>query len=344
MFGTDGGRLVLGPTHEEAATQLCASLLASHRDLPARLYQIGPKFRNEARVRGGLLRLREFLMQDLYAFDAGEAEARETYDVVCQTYERIFARLALPVVRVRASSGAMGGTHSHEYQLLGPAGEDRLVVCNACGFHANAELDGEPDGELAARACRQCRSPDVRRERGLELGHCFILGTRYTAPFGAVFSDAAQQSRPMHMGCYGIGLSRLLAAVVEASHDEDGIRWPRACSPYPAVVIPRTAQEETHPACTAAALGAVAHETLLLDDRYDRTLAARLKDFRLIGVPVALVLGRALAERGLVEVHERTTHVPRLVTPEEAARCFRPAGPATNPAPADQGHGRGPGR
>lgn len=301
MFATDDG-LLLAPTHEEEVTRLVAQHVTTAGRLPLLLHQIGPKFRKEQRPRGGLLRLREFVMKDMYSFDTDLSAAQLTYSSVSAAYTAVFRRLELPVVRAKASSGDMGGSVSHEYHLLAEAGEDAVFVCGDCGHGFNQEVLGR--GE-----CCECGSRSMAKHKGIELGHTFLLGTRYAAALGARFKDHVGQMTPMQMGCYGIGVSRLVAAIAEATGDALGLRWPRSVAPYQVILT----GGQSH--CTLEELGCVQERLsarhpelrgrIAIDDRADLSLSWRLKDAALVGVPMAIVLGRQYAE-GLVEVYTRS--------------------------------------
>lgn len=187
--GTD---FCLAPTHEEAITELAASHLSSHRQLPLLLYQLDRKFRDEARPRAGLMRGREFWMKDLYTFDANEEEAQKTYNSVCDAYSRIMDRLHLPYTRVAAHTGNIGGSLSHEYHIVSDIGEDELVVCDACGFQTNVELLPCDSGNKTPNSfCKKGKGAECQatRKKGIEVGHAFYLGTKYSSAFNATFVD-----------------------------------------------------------------------------------------------------------------------------------------------------------
>jgi prolyl-tRNA synthetase len=292
--GASDDSFVLAPTHEEEVTQLIADTVSSHRQLPLRLYQIGPKFRNEARPRGGLLRCREFIMKDLYTFDNSPEEAMRTYESVCTAYRRLFEQLKLPHFKAAACSGAIGGTHSHEFHLATNSGEDELVHCaRHCGFAANAEIAEKS----VIRACPSCGSNTVTT-KGLEIGHTFLLGSKYSNVFNAQLSDSAGNLAPIQMGCYGIGVSRLMAAIVEASHDSHGIIWPETVSPFDAYVLaenPGSAQINALPS---------ALENVLIDDRNGLSFSRKFKDGLLSGIPLIVVLNSKKSASG-IEIHRR---------------------------------------
>nr|XP_013817232.1 PREDICTED: probable proline--tRNA ligase, mitochondrial [Apteryx mantelli mantelli] len=223
----------LGPTHEEAVTDLVAAQTnLSYRQLPLRLYQVTRKFRDEPKPRFGLLRGREFYMKDMYTFDASEEAARHTYSLVCDAYRRVFEALGLRFVQVQADTGSIGGTMSHEFQLPADIGEDRLVLCPTGHFAANVETISAEQ-----TTCPTCGEP-LTPTRGIEVGHTFYLGTKYSSVFNATFYSAENKLQLAEMGCYGLGVTRILAAAVEVLSTEDSIRWPSLIAPYQVCFIP----------------------------------------------------------------------------------------------------------
>lgn len=280
MFKTKDG-MILAPTHEEEITTLVSSLTNSYRQLPLRLYQIGEKFRNEARPRGGLLRCREFVMKDLYTFDRSIEEARETYEEVCRVYRDTFRGLGLTVYQAQASSGAIGGSHSHEFHLECENGQDTILTCEFCNFIGNLEVFEAP------HSCPKCSSSKLTTKTGLEIGHTFLLGSKYSSLLNAKFKDPHGKETVMEMGCYGIGVSRLLAAIVEASHDDMGIIWPENISPFSSYVIPIDESLKSIP----EKFNNYNSAPLLLDDRPGLSFSHKFKDALLTGFPNILVLG-----------------------------------------------------
>lgn len=221
----------LAPTQEETVTQILASTnQLSFRQLPVYLYQITPKYRDELRTKYGLLRAREFIMKDLYTFDKNEDLAIETYEKVCKAYEKIFSRLELPIIKTVGSVGSIGGKYSHEWLLETPLGEDEVYSCRACGESFNAELvleqqleaeeaHGQSSQPPPPPHCLNCGNTDqalLPRRRALELGHSFLLSDRYSSKMGAYYlSEHTNRQVPLQMGCYGLGISRILAGSVE---------------------------------------------------------------------------------------------------------------------------------
>ena len=447
------------PTAEEMIVDLVRNDIRSWRQLPVNLYQIGRKFRDEIRPRAGLMRGREFVMKDAYSFDTDEEAASKTYDAMFNAYHRIFERCGLAFKPVEADSGAIGGSRSHEFQVLAETGEDRIVSCQKCGYTANvekAELGGPPadapltnKGEGTAEivstpgtktiedvaALLKCKKKQVlkavlfntdkgdvmalvrgdqdvnefkvkdaigatrievrttRRDsgadvpfgyigpigapsdvtvladhsvrgmadfvcganaadqhyinvnaldlgvtathdlrfaenndrcgrcggkfkafRGIEVGHVFFLGTKYSEPMKCTFLDAEGQERPMVMGCYGIGLTRIMAAAIEQNHDKWGIAWPVPIAPYEVAVLPLNGDD----ADVVSTAGRLYDELLaagiqaVLDDRELRP-GAKFNDADLMGFPYQLVVGnRGLAD-GKVEIKERKTNNKQLL-------------------------------
>ncbi|KAL7956323.1 hypothetical protein V8C34DRAFT_289119 [Trichoderma compactum] len=443
--------IMLSPTHEEEITSLVASTLKSYKDLPLKLYQITRKYRDEIRPRHGLLRSREFIMKDLYTFDLTVENAVETYRDVAAAYGAFFADLKLPVLVAEASSGDMGGEHSHEYHLSHAIGEDTVAACNSCGYTANDEvaaarssrqlddaissssfgiwrgitndrttlvnvwyprLGNSPSGDIynihavksvvpeldtsvsdavsfwkaaVQRAgghsgelqllnvidsrlatafedirgdlplfpadltggqiqqsstsqtpdggdlnllrimdgdgCPRCDTGKLEIHRALELGHTFLLGTRYSEPLEA--SVALPQSPgvqvPVQMGCFGIGVSRILGAVAEQMADDTGLNWPRAIAPFEVVMIPTSGvNEQTLEFYDALAKhqGTGAGLDIVLDDRKE-AFGWKMKDADMTGYPVVIVLGKAWRENGVCDVQCRRLSVKENVKAED---------------------------
>jgi len=457
--------LALGPTHEEVMADLVRRYVQSYRDLPLLLYQIQTKLRDEPRPRGGLLRVREFIMKDLYSFDADEAGLHESYQKMCQAYKNIYARLSLPALMIEADSGAIGGKDSHEFMVLTEDGEDEVICCSNCDYAANAEkaqfmktrihtepllpleeiatpetktieevagLVGVPsnqtlkavfyfsDGQFVfvvirgdlevnetklrnavkssdlrlateaevngagivagfaspirvkgvkvvaddsitlgsnfvagankpgyhfrnanyprdfqadlmtdialARAgdrCPKCGSK-LSGSRGIEVGHVFKLGTFISERFGASFLDSDGKSRPIVMGSYGIGLGRLLAAIVEQSHDSKGIIWPLSVAPYQVYLCPLSL-DKSAVAPTAERLYKELQEEgieVLFDDR-DDSPGVKFNDADLLGIPIRVTISPRTLEKKTVEIKKRSRKEAQLVPLVEVVTTLR---------------------
>jgi len=447
--------LALGPTHEEVITDLVHRYVQSYRELPILLYQIQTKLRDEPRPRGGLLRVREFIMKDLYSFDADEAGLDESYQSMCQAYTSIYARLGLPALMVEADSGAIGGKDSHEFMVLTEGGEDEVIYCSHCGYAANVEkaqfakkkstaeaplsleeiatpgtkaidevadfvgvptsqtlksvfyhADGEfifviirgdleanetklrnalkcselrlaTEGEVdeaglvpgfaspigvkgvkvvaddsitsgsnfivgankpgyhfrnanytrdfqvdlmadiamvqSGDSCPKCQGK-LSLARGIEVGHVFKLGTFISERFGASFLDNDGASRPIVMGCYGIGLGRLLAAIVEQSHDDKGIIWPLSVAPYQVHLCPLSLGKSAILPTAEKIYQELQKEGIevLFDDR-NESPGVKFNDADLLGIPLRLTLSTRTLQTQSVEAKWRTEKEAHLL-------------------------------
>ena len=310
---------VLSPTNEEAMVELVKNRVTSYKDLPLNLYQINTKFRDEARPRYGLMRGREFLMKDGYSFHSSQEDMVREFDLMEETYKKIFTRLGLDFRVVAADSGAIGGEGSKEFHVLANSGEDTLVVCEACDYGANIEtiFDAEQTDALneksyeeliESKISKRCScGAELHFKKGIEVGHIFQLGTKYSAALEAHFNDENGRAKPFEMATFGIGVSRLVAAIIEQNHDEDGCIWTSATAPYLVNImisnIKDAAQvklgEELYERLKAS------HVDVMLDDSKER-FGFKMKDAELIGFPYTIIIGKEL-ENGLVQVYERRT-------------------------------------
>ncbi|MYD55151.1 MAG: proline--tRNA ligase [Chloroflexi bacterium] len=457
--------MVLAPTHEESVTDLFRKVVQSYRDLPQSVFQMQTKFRDEPRPRGGLVRVREFIMKDAYTFDVDDDAFQLNYSAMRQAYYNIFERCGVPVVAVQADSGAIGGKQSEEFIFLTEIGEDNIILCSCCGYAANQEraefrrdqpagaageleevetpgvttidglasfldipaqstakaafflVDGQPTfavirgdlevnelklinaldalearpllpeeveaagwvagyaspigvdparviadpsvveaGGLVAGAnrvgmharnvtygrdwtaatvadigmaqpgdtCTECDDP-LEMKRGIELGHIFKLGTRYAEPMEATFLDSDGERRTPIMGCYGIGVERLMAAVVQANHDEMGIVWPPAVAPYDVHVVPLGGGDDVASAVAGveSALSG-AGLNVLVDDREERA-GVKFNDADLLGAPLRITIGSRGLKQGQVELKLRRDADSSFVALGDAASSARDA-------------------
>jgi prolyl-tRNA synthetase len=458
-----GGDFVIGPTHEEVISALVRGEVRSWRQLPLNLYQIQTKFRDELRPRAGLMRGREFIMKDAYSFHVDFADAQREYKKMYETYQRIFTRCGLKFRAVEADTGNIGGSLSHEFQVLTETGEDALVACDSCDYAANVEqavarapkggtnptadmnkvatpgkhsiadvsaflkvpadklvktliylADGKPvavlvrgdrdvneiklkkalgagnivlatdaavrevtgapvgfagpvglkvpiycDVEICALsdfvvganeadahltgvnlerdftptacgdyraaaagdACARCEKGTLRAYRGIEVGQVFFLGTKYSKPMGVTFLDAEGKETPCEMGCYGIGVTRIVAAAIEQSHDKDGIVWPVPLAPYEVAVLDLQ-QDDQNVVATATRIYdelTAAGVEVLYDDRNERA-GVKFKDADLIGLPFRIAVGKKGLAEGVVEVKRRNGTEVRKMKIDEVVR------------------------
>lgn len=286
----------LGPTHEEVITTIVRDYITSYKKLPLALYQIQTKFRDEFRPRFGLMRGREFIMKDLYTFSADEEDLDRWYKLVRQAYINILDRLDLHYRIVRADSGNIGGSSSEEFMVLCDIGEDTIVYSDSSDFASNTELCDLEEGAL---------SPDgigtIKHAKGIEAGHIFKLGTKYSEPMKATFIDKDGKVKPIIMGCYGIGISRLLMAVLEQHYADDLAIWPKEISPFDIHILPL--DKPATPNYQVAYelyndLTALGFD-VLFDDRAESP-GVKFKDADLIGVNHRIIVGRKASE-GIVE-------------------------------------------
>lgn len=317
-----GREYMLAVTHEEIATQHAKEIITSYRQLPALVYHIQTKERDEPRPRGGLIRAREFVMKDSYSFDADVSGLEIVYQKHIEAYTRIFERLGLQTVIVESAGGAMGGAVAHEFQALSDAGEDTLFFCDGCDYRANAETARSKTSEVATevkagQACLKC-SGILSTRRGIEVGNIFQLGTTYSEKLRATFTDKQGALRPLIMGSYGIGVTRSLSAIIEQNHDAQGLRWPDAVAPFDVHVLPlRSGTTLEYARASAAALAGVGLE-VLLDDR-DLSTGAKLAEADLLGMPIRVVISESAAAAGEVEVKRRTSDTPQRISQSQLA-------------------------
>jgi prolyl-tRNA synthetase len=319
--------LLYGPTAEEVVTDIFRSYVKSYKDLPLNLYNIQWKFRDERRPRFGVMRGREFLMKDAYSFDVDEASARAAYNRMFLAYLNVYARLGLKAIPVRADTGPIGGDLSHEFIILAETGESEvfahrdLVEMGAPGPDIDWRGDLQPlvdqrtalyaaSDEMHDQARFEAEAPEDKRmtARGIEVGHIFYFGEKYSKPMGAKVAGPDGKDTPVHMGSYGVGVSRLVAAIIEASHDDAGIIWPDSVAPFGVAVVNLRPGDA---ACDAAC--EQIYQTLtdagrdpVLDDRDERP-GAKFASLDLVGVPWQVIVGpKGLAE-GAIEIKNRAT-------------------------------------
>ena len=317
--------MLFGPTNEEMITDIFRSAVKSYRDLPRNLYHIQWKFRDEIRPRFGVMRGREFLMKDAYSFDLDQAGARRSYQKMFLAYLRTFARLGMKAIPMQADTGPIGGDLSHEFIILAETGEsgvfcdkewlDLDVLSSAPGFDDDLAPFFEKYTSIYAATDEKhdpATSPlppeELVNARGIEVGHIFYFGTKYSAPLGAVVAGPNGEQVTLEMGSYGIGVSRLVGAIIEASHDEAGIIWPDSVAPFKVGLINlKTGDAECDRVCDELYrdLNAAGVE-VIYDDRNERA-GGKFADMDLIGIPWQLTVGPRGLKSGVVELKRRAT-------------------------------------
>ena len=299
----------LGPTHEEVITDLVRNTIKSYKELPINTYQIQTKFRDEIRPRYGVMRSREFLMKDAYSFCVDEESLDKSYIDMRNTYKKILEKIGLEYKIVKADSGAIGGDASEEFHVLAENGEDTIAISSDSEFAINTELllkDGEDIASLEGK-----KAPDgngtIQIKKGIEVGHIFKLGTVYSENMGATVQTKDGKSISLQMGCYGIGVSRIVAASIEQNNDDKGIVWPAAIAPFDVNIIPIGYEKNKE---IEDASNKLYQELLnqgydvLLDDR-KAGFGSKIKDSELIGTPINIILGNKFLDDGSVELRTR---------------------------------------
>lgn len=330
--------MLFGPTNEEMITEIFKGAVKSYRDLPRNLFHIQWKFRDEIRPRFGVMRGREFLMKDGYSFDLDAESARRAYRKMFVSYLRTFDRLGLRAIPMAADTGPIGGDMSHEFIILAETGES-AVFCHRDLVDMpvpgdDIDYDGDLTPVIAARtdlyaatdekhdaAAFEKQVPEDKRlsARGIEVGHIFFFGTKYSESMGCVVSGPDGKETPLQMGSYGIGVSRLVGGIIEASHDDAGIIWPDAVAPFTVGLVNlKSGDAETDAACdTLYAKLEAAGVTVLYDDTDERA-GAKFSNMDLIGLPWQLVVGPRGLKSGVVELKRRATGEKEELTPEAA--------------------------
>jgi len=299
----------LGPTHEEVITDLIRNNVKSYKELPLNIYQIQTKFRDEVRPRYGVMRGREFLMKDSYSFNEDEACLQETYLTMRDTYKKIIERIGLDYKIVAADSGAIGGDASEEFHVLAETGEDTIAISDASEYAINTELllkEGEDIASLEGKP-----SPDgkgvIQIKKGIEVGHIFQLGKVYAEGMKANVLNKEGKASTLFMGCYGIGVSRLVAAAIEQNNDDKGIVWPHSIAPFDINIIAIGYSKDQKIADASIKLYSELKDMgyeVLLDDRKDG-YGTKMKDSELIGVPLNIIIGKKFIETNEIELKSR---------------------------------------
>ena len=296
----------LGPTHEEVLVPIAREYVKSYRDLPISLYQIQTKFRDEPRAKSGLLRGREFLMKDLYSFHTDEADMLKYYEIMKGVYRKVFGRLGLEAIETKAAGGTFS-EFSHEYQVVCQNGEDEIVYCPKGDYSENVEIATAKDGQ----PCELGHGP-LKKVKTIEVGNIFPLKDKFSKAFGLTYKDKSGKDKFAQMGCYGIGISRLMGAIVEVYNDDKGIIWPKTVSPFDVHLVhiedpgTETWAKETYEKLTNAGI------EVLWDDREDISAGEKFADADLIGIPIRLVVSKKVG-KGKVEIKERSEQKPKLV-------------------------------
>jgi len=307
----------LGPTHEEVVVPLVQQFATSYKQLPLSVYQFQTKFRMELRAKSGILRVREFTMKDMYSYHTSEEDLSNFYERMKLVYADIFDTVGIGhVTKMTFASGGSFSKYSHEFQAITPAGEDTIYVCQKCNVAVNKEIIADQS------TCPECGNDKLVEEKAIEVGNIFDLKTKFSKAFDYTVKDGNGVQIPVLMGCYGIGVGRLLGTVVEVLADEKGLVWPANIAPFDAHIIVlgkdetlvRRAKElEVH-------LGQH-HKEVLIDDR-DVSAGEKFADADLIGIPVRIVISEKTENQGVYEVKNRSTGTVEMIPAEKIASVW----------------------
>jgi len=312
--------LCLGPTHEEVVTPLIGSFIRSYRDLPIAVYQIQTKFRNEARAKSGLLRGREFRMKDMYSFHETQEDLDSFYEKCIVAYNKIFTRCGLGEKTVLTyASGGIFSKYSHEFQTITEYGEDSVHLLPDRKIAINKEIinDESVFDELMPGVSKVLR-PELPEVKSIEVGNIFKLQTRFSDAFGLSCLDTSGNRKPILMGCYGLGPSRVMGTVAECLSDDKGLSWPKEIAPYQVHLV-SLAQSDEDRSHAEKVFESLAHQGIevLYDDRQDLQAGAKFADSDLIGIPTRVVVSKKTIANGVVEVKSRQTGETKMVPPAE---------------------------
>lgn len=291
-----GNDVGLAPTHEEQITDIARKKISSYRDLPLSLYQIQVKFRNEPRAKSGLLRGREFMMKDMYSFHASEDDFEKYYLQVTEAYKKVFSRIGLDVKITSASGGSISNQKSDEFHVLSPVGEDVIFCCEKCDYSVNQEIAEINENDK----CPKC-GEKIEKTSTIELGHIFYLKDKYSLPMKASFVDSDGQDRPLFMGCYGLGLTRALATLVEVYYDQQNSKmvWPKSVAPFTVEIISLNKNDEAEKIYKELLKNNI---DVLYDDR-ELTAGEKFADADLIGAPVKIIVSEKSLAAGGAEIN-----------------------------------------
>jgi prolyl-tRNA synthetase len=305
LTAEDDNNTALAPTHEEVIAPLAKKVVNSYKDLPKAVYQFQNKFRGEKRAKSGVLRGREFIMKDLYSFHEDQADLDFYYEKVKDAYGRIFERAGIGnQTYLTYASGGTFSKYSHEFQTLTSAGEDIIYICDKCKVAVNKEIIEDLEFK-----CPVCGSQTLHQEKAVEVGNIFKLGTKYSAPFNLTYLDKEGNSQPVIMGCFGIGLQRLMGTIVEVHHDDCGIIWPKEVAPFQVHLISLGQDEQGEKLYLDLQGQGI---DVLYDDR-DVSAGQKFADADLIGIPLRVVVSKKSLAQGGLEVKYRTQSLIKIM-------------------------------
>lgn len=306
----------LGFTHEEVLTPILKKYISSWRDLPMALYQTQTKFRDEPRARSGVLRGKEFLMNDLYSFHADEKDFEKYYWQVADAYKKIFSRLTLDAKITEAGGGSFTSGLTHEFQVFDQSGEDEVFYCDKCELSQNKEVAKVKEGD----DCGKCGGA-VKKANSIEVGNIFPLGTKFSDAVGLKYKTKGGEDKSPVMGSYGIGPSRIMGTIVEIYHDDKGIIWPEETSPFRVHLLALKGGEEQsekiYTQLSETSLPDFSKTEVLYDDREEVSAGEKFSEADLIGVPLRIVCSEKTAKNGTVEIKKRSSGKIEFIKADE---------------------------
>jgi len=321
-----GRNMLYGPTNEELITDIFQSYVNSYKDIPKNLYHIQWKFRDEVRPRFGVMRGREFLMKDAYSFDLNKEDAKISYNKMFTAYIKTFLRLGLTPISLRADTGQIGGDLSHEFQIIAKTGESTLYYDKDLEKIDPEKIDPEKlqsyyaavDDLHDEKKCPISKN-DLKISKGIEVGHIFYFGTKYSEKLGAFVQDNKGKNTAVHMGSYGIGISRIVGAIIEAYHDDKGIIWPLQVSPFKLTILNlmpndlecKKLSDEIYSIFLSNKI------EVLYDDR-EISIGNKISTNDLIGIPYQIIIGKRNLKEKVVELKERKSYTSKKMSPESA--------------------------
>ena len=326
-----GREMLYGPTNEELITDIFQSYVTSYKELPKNLYHIQWKFRDEVRPRFGVMRGREFLMKDNYSFDLSEEDAKKSYNKMFKAYIKTFLRMGLTPISLRAETGPIGGDLSHEFQILANTGESTLYYDKELENLNPENLNPDKlqsyyasvDDQHDEKNCPIAKE-NLKISKGIEVGHIFYFGTKYSEKLNAYVQDQNGKRIPVHMGSYGIGVSRLVGALIEANHDEKGIRWPKSVAPFKLSIVNLMPDNQN---CNTKSVDYYLHFiNKSIDTLYDErncSIGKKLSDNDLIGTPLQIIIGKRDLADGVVELKDRILNKSEKIKIDDVKKVVR---------------------
>ena len=312
--------LAIGPTHEEIISPLVKKFNLSYKDLPLYFFQIQNKFRDEKRVKSGILRGREFMMKDLYSFHADENDLNDYYEKMKVHYKNIFDKCGIGErTFITFASGGTFSKYSHEFQTITEAGEDKIFLCEKCKVAVNSEVFQPATLNINVAGCPECGGKNLKEEKAIEVGNIFKLKTKYSEPFGLKYTAQNGQKKDIIMGCYGIGLGRLMGAIAEINHDKKGIIWPEEISPFKVHLIEIKSEKlKVKSFCNKIYEDLQKRRVeVLYDDREEVSAGEKFADADLIGIPYRVIVSEKTVGLGKMEIKKRSEAKAKLVDEEK---------------------------